>query len=98
MNRKEAISEYLSYDTYVLRDGSVHKISVADLLHADDKFWDVNLILYPPESNMCPGNLDEASGFIVGLKKKHVDCFDLIKQGLAISVNDLPKNPYVILD
>ena len=88
--------EYFPYHPLVLRDGTIHPISEADLCHPE---WQVKLILYPnPDPLLCPGNLDEAVGYITELKKSRVDIFGLISSGQAISVKDLETDPYVIPD
>lgn len=101
MDRLRALSEYYGYSTLVLRDGSIHKIDLADLSHAEDLGWNVKLILYPfsdpsyfYNNGVCPGTLEEAVGFIEGLKDEHKDCFSLIEQGYAISVDSLEEDPY----
>ena len=38
---------YFGYGTLVMRDGSIHRMDLADLAHASDQYWNVKLILYP---------------------------------------------------
>ena len=86
---------YFGYDTLVLRDGSIHPLSLADITHANDNWWDVKLILYPlPDPSLCPGTLEEAAGFFEGLKTGHFDFLNLIENGYAISVESLEEDPY----
>ena len=89
---------YFGYKTLVMRDGTIHSLSLADLTHAGDNWWNVRLILYPlPDfynNGVCPGTLEEAAGFFEGLKMGHYDFLNLIEQGYAISVGSLEKDPY----
>ena len=86
---------YFGYETLVMRDGSIHKMDLADLAHASDQYWNVKLILYPlQDPTLCPGTLEEAAGYFEGLKTAHIDFLNLIEQGYAISVNTLEKDPY----
>jgi hypothetical protein len=95
MDRLKALAMYFGYDTLVLRDGTIHPLSLADLTHANDNWWDVKLILYPlPDPSLCPGTLEEAAGFFEGLKTGHFDFLNLIENGYAISVESLEKDPY----
>ena len=94
MGKIQALLDHYGHSPLVLRDGSIHKISMADLQHADDPCWSVKLILYPCTSDLCPGRLEEAVGFIDGLKEQHIDYSGLIEQGYAISVYDLEEDPY----
>jgi hypothetical protein len=95
MDRLKALSMYYGYETLVMRDGSIHKIDLADLSHAGDPYWNVKLILYPlPDPSLCPGTLEEAAGFFEGLKEQHMDFLGLIDSGYAISVDSLEKDPY----
>ena len=101
MDRLKALSMYFGYDTLVLRDGSIHKMDLADLAHAEDSYWNVKLVLYPlPDpsyfynNGVCPGTLEEAVGYFEGLKTGHYDFLNLIEDGYAISVESLEKDPY----
>ena len=95
MDRLKALATYFGYDTLVLRDGSIHPLSLADLTHAGDDWWNVKLILYPlSDPTLCPGTLEEAAGYFEGLKTGHYDFLNLIEQGYAISVESLEKDPY----
>jgi hypothetical protein len=95
MDRLKALSMYYGYETLVMRDGSIHKMDLADLSHAGDPYWNVKLILYPlPDPSLCPGTLEEAAGFFEGLKISHTDFLNLIEQGYAISVDSLMEDPY----
>ena len=95
MDRLKALSMYYGYGTLVMRDGSIHKIDLADLVHASDQYWDVKLILYPLlDPTICPGTLEEAAGYFEGLKTGHIDFLNLIENGLAISVYSLEEDPY----
>ena len=86
---------YFGYSTLVIRDGSIHKMDLADLAHAEDISWNIKLILYPlPDPSLCPGTLEEAAGYFEGLKTGHFDFLCLIEQGYAISVYTLEKDPY----
>jgi hypothetical protein len=86
---------YLAYDTLVIRDGSIHKLGLADLEHANDPGWNVKLILYPLfDLSLCPGTLEESAGFFEGLKESHIDFLGLIEDGYAISTDSLEKDPY----
>ena len=98
MDRLKALSMYYGYGTLVMRDGSIHKMDLADLAHAGDVMWDVRLILYslpdPSNNDICPGTLEEAAGYFEGLKTGHYDFLNLIENGYAISVDSLEKDPY----
>jgi hypothetical protein len=95
MDRLKALSMYYGYETLVMRDGSIHKMDLADLSHAGDPYWNVKLILYPlSDPSLCPGTLEEAAGFFEGLKTGHYDFLGLIDSGYAISVDSLEKDPY----
>ena len=94
MDRLTAFADHYGYFPLVLREESIHKISLADLQHANDSWWDVKLILYPITSDLCPDKLEEAAKFIEGLKKNHIDYSGLIEQGYAISVYDFSQDPY----
>lgn len=101
MDRLKALAMYFGFGTLVMRDGSIHPLSLADLTHANDVMWDVRLILYPLQdpsyfynNGVCPGTLEEAAGFFEGLKTGHYDFLNLIEQGYAISVESLEKDPY----
>ena len=86
---------YYGYETLVMRDGSIHKLDLADLSHAGDPYWNVKLILYPlSDPSLCPGTLEEAAGFFEGLKTGHYDFLGLIDSGYAISVDSLMEDPY----
>ena len=92
---------YYGYKTLVMRDGSIHPLSLADLTHAEDSYWNVKLILYPLSDSsyfynngVCPGTLEEAAGFFEELKTGHYDFLGLIEQGYAISVESLGEDPY----
>ena len=95
MDRLKALAMYYGYSTLVMRDGTIHKIDIADLAHANDPYWNVRLILYPlPDPQLCPGTLEEAAGYFEGLKTGHFDFLNLIENGYAISVETLEKDPY----
>ena len=98
MDRLKALSMYFGYGTLVMRDGSIHKMDLADLSHAGDSYWNVKLILYPLSNfynnGVCPGTLEEAAGYFEGLKTGHYDFLNLIEKGYAISVDSLEKDPY----
>ena len=101
MDRLKALAMYYGYETLVIRDGSIHKMDLADLAHASDSYWNVKLVLYPlPDpsyfynNGVCPGTLEEAAGFFEGLKTEHYDFLNLIEQGYAISVDSLEEDPY----
>jgi len=95
MDRLKALSMYYGYKTLVMRDGSIHPLNIADLIHADDIMWNVRLILYPlQDPSLCPGTLEEAAGFFEGLKIAHIDFLNLIENGYAISVDSLKEDPY----
>ena len=101
MDRLKALAMYFGYGTLVMRDGSIHKMDLADLAHASDQYWNVKLILYPlPDpsyfynNGVCPGTLEEAAGYFEGLKTGHYDFLNLIEQEYAISVDSLEKDPY----
>lgn len=95
MDRLKALSMYFGYETLVMRDGSIHKMDLADLAHALDQYWNVKLILYPlKDPSLCPGTLEEAAGFFEGLKTRHYDFLNLIELELAISVDSLEEDPY----
>ena len=95
MDRLKALSMYFGYGTLVMRDGSIHPLSLADLTHANDKWWNVKLVLYPlPDPSLCPGTLEEAAGYFEGLKTGHYDFLNLIENGYAISVKSLEEDPY----
>ena len=95
MDRLKALALYFDYGTLVMRDGSIHRMDLADLAHASDQYWNVRLILYPlQDPSICPGTLEEAAGFFEGLKIAHIDFLNLIEQGYAISVDSLEKDPY----
>lgn len=96
MDRLKALAMYFGYDTLVLRDGSIHPLSLADLAHASDQYWNVKLVLYPLlDPSLCPGTLEEAAGYFEGLKTGHYDFLNLIENGYAISVESLEEDPYV---
>ena len=95
MDRLKALAMYYGYKTLVMRDGTIHPLSLADLTHANDEWWDVRLILYPLlDPTLCPGTLEEAAGYFEGLKTAHIDYLNLIENGYAISVESLEKDPY----
>lgn len=95
MDRLKTLAMYYGYKTLVMRDGTIHPLSLADLTHAGDDWWNVKLILYPlPDPTLCPGTLEEAAGFFEGLKTGHYDFLNLIEQGYAISVESLGEDPY----
>lgn len=98
MDRLKALSMYYGYSTLVVRDGSIHKIDLADLAHAGDSKWDVKLVLYPLSNpsyfDAYSGTLEEAAGYFEGLKTGHYDFLNLIEQGYAISVDSLEEDPY----
>ena len=95
MDRLKALSMYFGYGTLVMRDGSIHRMDLADLAHASDQYWNVKLVLYPlPDHSLCPGTLEEAAGYFEGLKTGHYDFLNLIENGYAISVDSLEEDPY----
>ena len=93
--RLKALCDHFPYNPLVMRDGSIHKISWADLQHAEDQWWNVKLILRPLPEIIIPGSLDEVVGFFECLKQQNIDYSGLIEKGLAISTEDLEKDPYV---
>ena len=96
MEKFEALLDHFAYNPYVLREGYPSPISMADLLHIED--WNVRLILYPnPEPSLIPGTLEEAIGYIRSLKQSHIDYSGLIEKGIAVSVEELGKDPYAVL-
>ena len=101
VDRLKALSMYYGFSTLVIRDGSIHKMDLADISHAEDPRWNVKLILYPlPDpsyfynNGVCPGTLEEAAGFFEGLKTAHIDFLGLIENGYAISADSLEEDPY----
>lgn len=100
MDRLKALTDHYGYSPLVFREGSIHDISIADLTHALDEWWDVKLILYPPPDDLSlfPNSLKMVSEFIEELKEKHIDYSGLIELGYAISVYDFPDNPYLTRD
>ena len=95
MDRLKALAMYFGYGTLVMRDGSIHKMDLADLAHASDSYWNVKLVLYPlQDPTLCPGTLEEAAGFFEGLKIAHIDFLNLIELGFAISVDSIEEDPY----
>ena len=95
MDRLKALAMYFGYSTLVIRDGTIHKIDIADLAHANDPYWNVRLVLYPlQDHSLCPGSLEEAAGYFEGLKIGHIDFLNLIENRYAISVETLEKDPY----
>lgn len=85
MDRITALTLYFPYSPFVLRDGNVHKIALADLQHPE---WNTKLLLNPPETILCPGSLDEAPGFIECLKSGWIDVYGLLDSGLALPLSD----------
>ena len=90
MDRITALTLYFPYSPFVLRDGNVHKIALADLQHPE---WNTKLLLRKLEDPICPGTLYEASGFIEGLKQEFYDTYGLLDSGIA-----LPYESYAIPD
>lgn len=83
ITRFDSLFMYFPYSPYVLRDGNVHKIALADLQHPE---WDTKLLLYPPTGCLCPGTLDEAPGFLEELKKSWIDIYGLLDNGIALNL------------